>query len=176
MDPAIARDFGRHRHARGLNRFGEPMVDHLERVAGAVPSEVRALAYLHDVLERSETTADDLRAIGLTRAERAVLQLLTHRPDETYETYVSRIARARGSRGRLARLIKLADLDDHLRHSHIPAGAPDYAWARRQIILADEREAGRLPKATAGIKMNSKMGRTNTRATETMAQLVPSPD
>ena len=145
VDANVACGLARRSHAGQLNRFGEPIVDHLERVALAVPVEARTLAYLHDVLERASTTVEELRTNGVTEAEYAVLQLLTHRPDETYEAYVLRIARARGRDGRLARVVKLADLDDHLSHAQIPPQAPNYACARRQILTAQEHHREWLP-------------------------------
>ena len=112
------------------------MFAHVERVADAVPEDLRAIAYLHDVLERSETTAGDLRSYGLAEAERAALELLTRDDDESYEQYVERIAAAPGCGGKLARRVKLADLNDHLRQRAVSPTAPDYAWARRRIQAA----------------------------------------
>ncbi len=112
------------------------MFEHVERVADAVPEELRAIAYLHDVLERSETTGGDLRYYGLTESERAALELLTRDDEESYEQYVERIAAAPGCGGELARRVKLADLNDHLRERLTSPTAPDYAWARRRIMAA----------------------------------------
>ena len=39
MNAVIAQTFARHSHAGQLNRFGERIIDHLERVAGALPEE-----------------------------------------------------------------------------------------------------------------------------------------
>lgn len=139
MDANVARNLASRSHAGQFSRFREPLFEHVERVAQAVPAEARALAYLHDVLERRDTFADELRTRGVTDAEYAILQLLTRRRGETYEAYVMRIARARGCKGRLARIVKLADLEDHLRHARIPSRAPNYAWARSQIAAAISR-------------------------------------
>ena len=68
------------------------------------------------------------------RVELAALKLLTHSPGESYEVYMRRIADARGQAGQLARTVKLADLNDHLSHPLIPAGAPGYAWARERLL------------------------------------------
>jgi hypothetical protein len=139
VDVRTAERLARVRHGGQLNRFGEPIIAHVERVARAVPPEARALAYLHDLLERTTITLTELRAGGLTDLEHAGLMLLTHHLGQTYETYVLRIANAPGGVGRLARTIKLADLEDHLSHLRIPSGAPSYAWARRQIAIGRER-------------------------------------
>lgn len=139
MNPVSAKRFARQSHAGQRNRFGERIIDHLERVAGALPEDARALGYLHDVLEQSDTTVNELRAIGVTDVEATALELLTHDPQETYEAYVRRIASAGGEPGRLARMVKLVDLDDHLRQPTIPRSAPNYQWARQQIATGQRR-------------------------------------
>jgi hypothetical protein len=135
MDLATARNlahssYGGHRTATGM-----ALDEHVERVAADVPPEARAVAYLHDVLEWTETGIDELLRAGLTRVERAALELLTREPGESYELYVLRVAHAGGPEGRLARTVKLADLDDHLRFPR-PPGAPHYGWARRHVEFA----------------------------------------
>jgi hypothetical protein len=129
----VARVVARRIHRDQVTRFGEPVIEHVERVAGAVPAEARALAYLHDVLEAGDAGSGELLALDLSDDERSVLALLTRRPDEPYRGYVMGIARAAGTIGALARVVKLADLDDHLRQRHVAAGAPCYAWARERI-------------------------------------------
>ena len=141
----IARAAARRMHAGQLTRSGEPLIDHVERVAGAVPAEIRGLAYLHDVLERADGAIEELRELGLGEIELAVLSLLTRRPDETYKAYVMRIARADGTPGHIARTVKLADLDDHLRQRPIKR-SPDYAWGRERI-LASQLANGEMPRA-----------------------------
>jgi hypothetical protein len=145
MDADVARDAAHELHGRQRNRFGEPVFDHVARVQAAVPAEARTVAWLHDVLEGSPVTCDELRARGLTAVEVEALELLTHAPTESYKSYVGRIARAGGPAGRLARAVKLADLDDHLAHGTIPAGAPPYAWARRRITEAESSGWGDAP-------------------------------
>jgi len=79
-----------------------------------VPPEARVVAALHDVLEDSGVTAEDLEAAGLRGAELEAVLLLTRDEDEPYEEYIERIAMAEGEAGRLARVVKLADLPDNL--------------------------------------------------------------
>ena len=142
MEVEIARQIARRVHDGQVNRSGEPVIEHLERVAEAVPVEARALAYLHDVLEWSDATASELHICGLSVAECSALQLLTRSGGERYQTYIERIAGAGGIEGRLARTIKLADLDDHLAHPG-PGQAPDYAWARAMIVDSQESHRAR---------------------------------
>ena len=135
----MARRIASSTHAGQRDRFGDPLLDHVARVAAAVPPYARATAWLHDVPERSAVTAEELRAHGLTLDELDALELLTRDPLECYELYALRIASAGGEPGRIARLVKLADLDDHIAHGAAPADAPPYAWARRRIAIAQER-------------------------------------
>jgi len=141
MDPAIAHRLACRGHAGQQNRFGEPVIEHVQRVAAAVPSEARVTAWLHDVLELCPIKRGELRRHGLASVELAALELLTHTPAEPYEDYMGRIAGASGPAGYLARIVKLADLNDHLAHPFIPSDAPPYAWARRLLLPAWGGEA-----------------------------------
>jgi hypothetical protein len=139
METELARSIAYAEHRYQRDRFGELMVDHLARVAAAVPPDAQATAWLHDVLEHSDVDPAELCAEGLTSVELAALELLSRTPSELYELYVLRIAHATGEEGRLARAVKLADLEDHLAHARVPHTAPPYAWARRHIATALSR-------------------------------------
>jgi len=137
MEPETALSIARDRLAWETTRFGEPLMQHVGRVAGAVPPEARAVAYLHDLLEHSSTQMIDLETQGLEPVERDALALLTRGPGESYEAHALRIAYAHGDAGVLARIVKHADLVDHLEHGGSRSiGAPPYAWALRHIAAA----------------------------------------
>ena len=138
MKPRIALGIASRQHEGQRNRFGDPVIDHVERVAAAVPPDARATALLHDLYELCPAAHRQLRGKGLTPTEMEALELLTHNTDEPYEVYVRRIAAAPGPAGRLARTVKLADLEDHLAQRSIPADAPPYAWARELLLAADD--------------------------------------
>jgi hypothetical protein len=138
MDVAVARSIAHYTHVQRRDRDGELVVEHVARVAAAVPAEAQALAWLHEVLESSPTSVAELRGHGLTAVELAALHLLTPMNDESYELYVLRVAFGRGEAGRLARIVKLADLDDHIARTWIP-DRPPYEWARRHVAVAAAR-------------------------------------
>jgi hypothetical protein len=140
VDPAVARNIAQFSHLDQRDRFDEPLIEHVERVAAVVPEEARAVAYLHDVVEHTPTTYDELIDRGLTPTEFGALELLTRHPSDSFELYALRIAHASGMPGRLARMVKIADLDDHLAHDTIPVGAPPYAWARRHVERSHRRD------------------------------------
>lgn len=139
MDVAVARTIARDSHIGQQTRHGSPMSEHVERVAAAVSEDARAVAFLHDVLEKTDTRLEDLQVSGLTSTERAALDLLTGRLDETYELHLLRIGHARGPGSAMARAIKLADLEDHLAETSHTLDEPPYAWARRHILAAQSR-------------------------------------
>lgn len=97
VNASVAPGVARRVHAGQVSRSGEPLIEHVERVARGVPAEARALAYLHDVLERADGAVAELRELEMSDDEWRVLALLTRRPDESYRAYVMRIARADGS-------------------------------------------------------------------------------
>ena len=124
MEPEIAHTIASRHHVGQRTRFGDCVIDHVERVAAAVPADARVTALLHDLLELCPTARWQLRGKDLTRTELEALELLTHAPGETYEAYVRRIVDARGPAGQLARTVKLADLEDNRAHTLIPQTRP----------------------------------------------------
>ena len=70
------------------------------------------MAILHDVIEDTSVTADDLRREGFSETVLEALDRLTHRKDEPYAEYV---IRCKGYE--IARRVKLADLEDNSRLS-----------------------------------------------------------
>ena len=143
MNDESARRIALTAHAGQRDRFGEPLIEHVARVAAAVPFDVRATAWLHDTVEHARVDVDDLQHRGLTTLELEALGLLSRQPSESYELHALRIAHADGEAGRIARIVKLADLDDHIARGTAPPGAPPYRWARRHIAVAQARELTR---------------------------------
>lgn len=64
----------------------------------------KAVAYLHDVLEDTNVTVDELRNMFSNEIVDGVITL-THRKDESYFEYISRV-----STSKLAKKVKTADL------------------------------------------------------------------
>ncbi len=97
-------------HRGQVEKAGQPYILHLLRVMFRVDSEQeRMVAVLHDLVEDTHYTLDDLRALGYPPDVLAALDGLTRRPDETYEQFIERAAA-----NPLARRVKLADLEDNL--------------------------------------------------------------
>jgi hypothetical protein len=145
VEPEIAHTIASGPHVGQRHRFGNRVIDHVERVAAAVPADARTTALLDDVFELCSTVGRRLRGKNLSRTELQALELLRHAPGESYEAYVRRIADAPGPAGRLARFVKLADLEDHLAHASIPSDAPPYAWAGVQLLTARDEAVQAAP-------------------------------
>ena len=103
------------RELAGLeDRFGEPELQHVLRVAQAVPEEARVVAALHETVEDTDVTVEDLKRQGLSETEAQAVELLTHTDEEPYMDYIERVVTAGGRAGELARIVKEADLRDNL--------------------------------------------------------------
>lgn len=97
-------------HRGQKDKVGEPYIRHVVRVAERVDGDdARVVALLHDVLEDTDHTSDDLRAAGVGEPLLGALELLTRRDDEEYDAYVAEIAA-----NPLARAVKLADIADNV--------------------------------------------------------------
>ena len=93
-------------HRNQLDKSGLPYILHPFHLAEQMDSEdAVCVALLHDVMEDSDVTAEQIRAIGMSDEVIEVLELLTHDPREPYLDYVARIAS-----NDLARRVKIADL------------------------------------------------------------------
>ena len=102
-------------HEGQTDKAGAPYIDHPRRVAIRVCDYVpkgrtevaQVVAWLHDVVEDSSITLQDL-AQGFPPESLAAVDAITPRPLEAHEDYYQRIAA-----DELARAAKLADLDDN---------------------------------------------------------------
>ena len=93
-------------HYRQLDKGGMPYVFHPYTVASTLTDEYAVcVALLHDVVEDTDITLQDLEAEGFPREVVRALKKLTHQPDISYDEYIRAI-----KRNPLARQVKLADL------------------------------------------------------------------
>jgi (p)ppGpp synthase/HD superfamily hydrolase len=107
-------------HEGQTDKAGQPYILHpLRLMAAMATEEERIVAVLHDVVEDSHATFDDLGALGVSEDALTALRLLTHHDnDGTEENYFAYIARIK--RNPLARAVKLADLADNLNVVRLP--------------------------------------------------------
>ncbi len=103
-------------HQGQLDKGGHPYILHPRRVAEKCETETEKItALLHDVLEDSSYTQEDLRAEGFAEEILSALIYLTHREGEGYMEYIERICQ-----NSLAVRVKYADLQDNMDISRIP--------------------------------------------------------
>ncbi len=96
-------------HAGQKSKDGTPYVLHPLRLMTRMGTdEERMAAVLHDVVEDTTVTFDDLRKAGIPENVLAVVTLLTHEEGISYEDYVERL-----KSHPVARRVKLADLEDN---------------------------------------------------------------
>ena len=92
-------------HKGQFDRQGEPYYKHPETVAaGVMTDDEKIVAYLHDVVEDTDVTEEEIRAVFGDDIADAVA-LMTHDENESYESYVKRIAE-----NEIARHVKMSDL------------------------------------------------------------------
>lgn len=88
-----------------MDKAGKDYILHPMKVAFYMDTDTeKAVAYLHDVLEDTNVTEDELRNMFPNEIVDGVITL-THRKDESYFEYISRV-----STSKLAKKIKVADL------------------------------------------------------------------
>jgi hypothetical protein len=93
-------------HEGQTDKAGAPYIGHPAHVASQVEGDAtKAVAWLHDVVEDTPLTFDDLRAAGIGDDVIAALRLLTHDKRVPYLDYVANL-----KNNELARAVKLADL------------------------------------------------------------------
>lgn len=111
-------------HLGQVDKAGEAYILHPMRLAvSASTSEERIVALLHDVVEDSSMTFEQLAREGFGEDSLRALEHLTRRPNEAYDEFIERVARHR-----LASRVKLLDLADNSDLSRLKApGAEDHA-------------------------------------------------
>ena len=105
-------------HKEQLDKSGMPYVYHPFHLAEQMEDEdTTIVALLHDVVEDTDHTVDELRAMGFSEAVCGAIALMTHDPAVPYLDYVAQI-----KQNPIAKAVKLADLrhnSDLTRLDHI---------------------------------------------------------
>jgi (p)ppGpp synthase/HD superfamily hydrolase len=96
-------------HEGQVDKAGMPYVLHPLRMMLAVDTpEARMAAVLHDVVEDTAVTLEQLRVEGFPDVVIEAVEALTKRDGEDYEAFIRRVAP-----NPIARKVKLADLGDN---------------------------------------------------------------
>lgn len=101
-----AYEIAKKAHLGQIDKAGEDYIKHPEKVASFVNSdEEKAVAYLHDVIEDTELTLEDLREYGFSEEVLKAVDVITKKKGQDYQTYLNTV-----KENKLARVVKLADL------------------------------------------------------------------
>lgn len=130
-------------HKDQLDKSGMPYVFHPFHLAEQMTNEITTVvALLHDVVEDTDYTLDDLRAEGFPEEAIEALTLLTHDPTVPYMDYIASI-----KPNPAARAVKLADLrhnSDLLRLDEIDEKALERVQKyHKAIALLEAKNTGK---------------------------------
>lgn len=104
-------------HDGQLDKAGQPYINHPKFLAGQMTDEYStAVALLHDVVEDTAVTLEDLSAEGIPAQVIEAVRLLTHDKDVDYLAYVAAI---KGNK--IATQVKIADLRHNSDITRLPA-------------------------------------------------------
>ena len=102
-------------HKEQVDKSGMPYVYHPYRIAEQMEDEYSTcVALLHDVVEDTDITLDDLKNKGFPQEVIEAIALMTHDDDTPYFDYIKRI-----KTNPLATAVKLADLQDNSNYERL---------------------------------------------------------
>ena len=114
LDRAI--QLAKQHHEGQTDKAGKPYIEHPLRVMNQVESEEeKIVAVLHDIVEDTDISLNDLRNEGFSEEVVSAVECLTKQDGENYDSYIERI-----SFNPLAVKIKLADLEDNSDLTRLP--------------------------------------------------------
>jgi (p)ppGpp synthase/HD superfamily hydrolase len=97
-------------HTGAIDKAGRAYILHPLRIMAKMATDTEmSVALLHDVIEDSDITADDLLAEGIPEQVVTAVLCLTIQADESYQDFV-----LRASQNPVARKVKIADIEDNL--------------------------------------------------------------
>ncbi|WP_291334114.1 HD domain-containing protein [Acinetobacter sp. UBA801] len=103
-------------HAGQVDKGGQPYILHPLRVMLQLQqTDQQIVAVLHDILEDTHTTTQDLQNLGFQTHIIQAIQALTKLPHETRAQAAMRTAQ-----NRLACAVKIADVQDNMNLARIP--------------------------------------------------------
>jgi|HigsolmetaAR206D_1030411.scaffolds.fasta_scaffold00120_8 (p)ppGpp synthase/HD superfamily hydrolase len=149
----IALKLAKTYHKDQVDKAGDPYIYHVCRVGTLAgmkgktaeeSSRLIAIGLLHDILEDTELSEEDLRRLHPDSVVCDTVVILTRKKDETYADYIWRL-----KPDRLATIVKLADLEDHLRSTNrfiLPESLSKRYRKARETLLSGLEEFRRPQK------------------------------
>lgn len=103
-------------HESQVDKGGKPYIQHPLRVMKQMTTDAaRIVAVLHDVIEDSPYSLNDLVAEGFSEEIVQAVEALTKQKSESYKNYLCRI-----KNNPIASAVKLADLQDNMDLTRLP--------------------------------------------------------
>lgn len=97
-------------HKGVTDKAGAPYILHPLRMMMRMKSEAAMMAaVLHDVVEDTKWTLEQLREQGFSEEVLEAVDCLTRRDEESYEEFIERV-----QKNPIAREVKIADLEDNM--------------------------------------------------------------
>ena len=109
LDTAI--ELAKHHHSRQRDRSGKPYFSHLETVMNQLQGEESKMAgVLHDIVEDTEMTFEELLKMGCPESVVSALKLVSHPPLFNETQYLEMVQEIADSKNQIAIDVKWADL------------------------------------------------------------------
>ena len=97
-------------HAGQVDKAGKPYIGHPKRVMNAVETvEEKIVAVLHDAVEDSDLTLEDLKVAGFSDRLREAIDAITKIDGEKRKDYLKRVMN-----NKIALRVKIADMTDNM--------------------------------------------------------------
>ncbi|MEM7473625.1 MAG: GTP pyrophosphokinase [Planctomycetota bacterium] len=111
------------------DKDGQPYILHCLRVMqGVQGEEAQMVALMHDLIEDTDVTLEDLKSLGFSPAVLKGLDLITHKAEASYADYIQCL-----EPNELARAAKISDLEDNY-SLHRVAFRPGFEYEDRRRI------------------------------------------
>lgn len=115
MDIEVAISIALKAHKGQVDKGGNPYILHPLAVMNRVETiEEKIVAVLHDVVEDTEVTIDQLRETGFSEEILEAIKLLTRAKEDSYEEFIDKTLK-----NRIARNVKTADIKENMNLSRI---------------------------------------------------------
>jgi len=97
-------------HAGQVDKAGQPYILHPLRLMFKFEADIeKIVAVMHDVIEDSGLTQDDLKKLGFSDEVIEAIDCLSKKNGEGYDSFILRV-----SKNNLARKVKIEDIKDNL--------------------------------------------------------------
>lgn len=103
-------------HKGQVDKGGTPYIEHVRHVSEQMDTtDGKIVGMLHDIVEDTLLTLDDLRIEGFTPLQIDAVDALTRRKDETYDAFIFRV-----SQNPLAKEVKIKDMLHNKQVERVP--------------------------------------------------------